>query len=81
MLSGAMAKTPSEVVNAPAVGIALADEHADDHPDKLDAALLRIAAICALACIMAVLDSTIVAVAQRTFSTVQPCFVSNASAS
>jgi MFS transporter, DHA2 family, multidrug resistance protein len=67
MLSGAMAKTPSEVVNAPAVGIALADEHADDHPDKLDAALLRIAGICALACIMAVLDSTIVAVAQRTF--------------
>ncbi|MBA0044820.1 DHA2 family efflux MFS transporter permease subunit [Mycobacteroides sp. LB1] len=37
------------------------------HPDKLDAALLRIAGICGLASVMAFLDSTAVAVAQRTF--------------
>lgn len=38
-----------------------------DNPDKLDAALLRIAGVCGLACIMAILDNTAVAVAQRTF--------------
>jgi MFS transporter, DHA2 family, multidrug resistance protein len=38
-----------------------------DYPDKLDAALLRIAGICGLATVMAVLDSTVVTVAQRTF--------------
>lgn len=37
------------------------------YPDKLDAALLRIAGVCGLACIMAILDNTVVAVAQRTF--------------
>ncbi|TDZ91100.1 putative transport protein HsrA [Mycobacteroides salmoniphilum] len=37
------------------------------HPDKLDATLLRIAGICGLASVMAFLDSTAVAVAQRTF--------------
>nr|WP_234796300.1 DHA2 family efflux MFS transporter permease subunit [Mycobacteroides saopaulense] len=39
-----------------------------DHPDKLDASLLRIAGICGLASVMAFLDSTAVAVAQRTFT-------------
>src|ERR1700749_2495371 len=38
-----------------------------DYPDKLDPALLRIAGVCGLAMVMAVLDSTVVAVAQRTF--------------
>lgn len=38
-----------------------------EHPDKLDAALLRIAGVCGLASMMAFLDSTVVAVAQRTF--------------
>jgi MFS transporter, DHA2 family, multidrug resistance protein len=38
-----------------------------DNPDKLDAALLRIAGVCGLACVMAILDNTAVAVAQRTF--------------
>ncbi|MBV8790333.1 MAG: DHA2 family efflux MFS transporter permease subunit [Mycobacterium sp.] len=38
-----------------------------DYPDKLDAALLRIAGVCGLACVMAILDNTAVAVAQRTF--------------
>lgn len=35
--------------------------------DKLDARLLRIAGVCALAVLMAILDSTVVGVAQRTF--------------
>ena len=38
-----------------------------DYPDKLDAALLRIAGVCGLVSVMAFLDSTVVAVAQRTF--------------
>jgi MFS transporter, DHA2 family, multidrug resistance protein len=38
-----------------------------EYPEKLDAPLLRIGAICLLATIVAVLDSTVVAVAQRTF--------------
>ncbi|OBG68879.1 MFS transporter [Mycobacterium sp. E188] len=37
------------------------------YPDKLDIPLLRIAGVCGLACIMAILDNTVVAVAQRTF--------------
>jgi MFS transporter, DHA2 family, multidrug resistance protein len=37
------------------------------YPDKLDAGLLKIAGVCGLACIMAILDNTVVAVAQRTF--------------
>jgi MFS transporter, DHA2 family, multidrug resistance protein len=38
-----------------------------DYPDSLDAGLLRIAAVCVLASIMAILDATVVSVAQRTF--------------
>ncbi len=45
--------------------------HADvderTYPDRLDAGLIRIAGVCVLAVMMAVLDTTIVAVAQRTF--------------
>jgi DHA2 family multidrug resistance protein len=37
------------------------------YPDKLDAGLVRIAGVCALAVLMATLDATVVAVAQRTF--------------
>lgn len=44
-----------------------ADEH--DYPDRLNVALLRIAGVCGLASVMAVLDTTVVAVAQRTFVT------------
>ncbi|KLO46485.1 major facilitator transporter [Mycobacterium nebraskense] len=43
------------------------DDAAHDYPDKLDLPLLRIAGVCGLACIMAILDNTVVAVAQRTF--------------
>jgi DHA2 family multidrug resistance protein len=38
-----------------------------EYPDKLDAALLRIAGVCVLAAVMAILDTTVVSVAQRTF--------------
>src|SRR6201993_888401 len=38
-----------------------------DFPDALDAGLLRIAGICILASVMAILDATVVSVAQRTF--------------
>jgi EmrB/QacA subfamily drug resistance transporter len=37
------------------------------YPDKLDARLLRISGVCILATVMAILDVTVVAVAQRTF--------------
>jgi MFS transporter, DHA2 family, multidrug resistance protein len=37
------------------------------NPDQLDARLLRIAGVCVLAVMMAILDTTVVAVAQRTF--------------
>lgn len=40
-----------------------------EYPDKLDFALIQIAAVCGLASLMAFLDSTVVAVAQRTFIT------------
>lgn len=43
------------------------DDATVDYPDKLDFKLLRIAGVCGLACIMAILDNTVVAVAQRTF--------------
>jgi MFS transporter, DHA2 family, multidrug resistance protein len=38
-----------------------------DYPDTLDAGLLRIAGVCILASVMAILDATVVSVAQRTF--------------
>lgn len=40
-----------------------------DYPDSLDAGLLRIAGVCILASVMAILDATVVGVAQRTFIT------------
>ncbi|BBZ72085.1 multidrug resistance protein B [Mycobacterium paraseoulense] len=38
-----------------------------DYPDKLDAGLLRISGVCILATVMAIVDITVVSVAQRTF--------------
>lgn len=38
-----------------------------EYPDQLDAALLRISGVCILATVMAILDVTVVSVAQRTF--------------
>ncbi len=40
-----------------------------EYPDKVDAKLLRVVFVCGLACVMAILDSTVVAVAQGTFVT------------
>ncbi len=37
------------------------------YPDKLDAALLRVAGVCILATVMSILDGAVVSVAQRTF--------------
>ncbi|MEB4207777.1 DHA2 family efflux MFS transporter permease subunit [Mycobacterium sp. 94-17] len=38
-----------------------------EYPDRLDAPLLRISGVCILATVMAILDVTVVSVAQRTF--------------
>jgi EmrB/QacA subfamily drug resistance transporter len=67
MLGNAMDNAPSAALEPPlpTTGRSGMGEH--DYPDKLDGALLRIAGVCGLASIMAVLDSTVVAVAQRTF--------------
>ncbi|MGH3632863.1 MAG: MFS transporter, partial [Mycobacterium sp.] len=40
---------------------------AADYSDKLDGRLLRIAGVCVLAVVMAIMDGTVVGVAQRTF--------------
>ena len=52
---------PSTATTEPAAG------ELYDYPDALDAGLLRIAAVCILASVMAILDGTVVSVAQRTF--------------
>src|SRR5271163_4139115 len=59
-----MEKARSALPTAPA-GLLGADE--PDYPDHLDARLLRISGVCILATIMAILDVTVVSVAQRTF--------------
>jgi MFS transporter, DHA2 family, multidrug resistance protein len=67
MLGNAMDNAPSAALDPPppTTGRSGVSEH--DYPDKLDGALLRIAGVCGLSSIMAMLDSTVVAVAQRTF--------------
>lgn len=69
MLGDTMQKAYSGLSDAPAETDATgeSDEATNEYPDKLDIALLRIAGVCGLACIMAILDNTVVAVAQRTF--------------
>jgi EmrB/QacA subfamily drug resistance transporter len=69
MLSNVMEKAPS-----PAADTALPDTPARPpdvgergYPDHLDARLLRISGVCILATVMAILDVTVVSVAQRTF--------------
>jgi MFS transporter, DHA2 family, multidrug resistance protein len=52
---------PPTTKTAPATG------DLPDYPDSLDAGLLRIAGVCVLASVMAILDATVVSVAQRTF--------------
>src|ERR1700733_2571444 len=66
MLSDAVDEARSTASGAPAPA-EQSDPDGREYPEKLDAALLRIGGICLLATILAVLDSTVVAVAQRTF--------------
>ncbi|GAA4544579.1 DHA2 family efflux MFS transporter permease subunit [Mycobacterium paraffinicum] len=71
MLGHTMQKAYSGLTDAPVPTAdtgASDDDAAPNYPDKLDIALLRIAGVCGLACIMAILDNTVVAVAQRTFA-------------
>ncbi|SOX56135.1 MFS transporter [Mycobacterium ahvazicum] len=71
MLSDAMEGARSAAPNV-AIPLASAGHSATagrDYPDKLDAKLMRVVFICGLAAVMAVLDSTVVAVAQGTFVT------------
>jgi MFS transporter, DHA2 family, multidrug resistance protein len=57
-------KSPTDDGGPPAAPALQSDR---DFPDKLDAGVLRITGVCALARMMGVLDLTMVAVAQRTF--------------
>ncbi|GBG36270.1 multidrug resistance protein B [Mycobacterium montefiorense] len=66
-MEGAHSAAPSVAVPYASTGQAVASGR--DYPDKLDAKLLRVVFICGLAAVMAVLDSTVVAVAQGTFVT------------
>jgi EmrB/QacA subfamily drug resistance transporter len=69
MLSNAMDKAHFAAADIPLptapTGLSGANERV--YPDKLDAGLLRISGVCLLATIMAILDITVVSVAQRTF--------------
>ena len=69
MLSNAMEKAPSAAADTPLPTAPARQLGAGErvYPDKLDAALLRISGVCILATVMAILDVTVVSVAQRTF--------------
>jgi EmrB/QacA subfamily drug resistance transporter len=69
MLSNAMEKARSAATDTPLSTAPTRQLGAGEHcyPDKLDARLFRIAGVCVLASVMAILDTTVVSVAQRTF--------------
>jgi EmrB/QacA subfamily drug resistance transporter len=69
MLSNAMDKVRSAAADTPLPTAPTGQLGAGEHvyPDKLDAGLLRISGVCILATVMAILDITVVSVAQRTF--------------
>jgi EmrB/QacA subfamily drug resistance transporter len=69
MLSNAMEKARSAAADTPLPTVPARSLGADEpgYPDKLDAGLLRISGVCILATVMAILDVTVVSVAQRTF--------------
>jgi EmrB/QacA subfamily drug resistance transporter len=68
MLSNAMDKARSAAADtAPPTTAPTQYPGAHVYPYKLDARLLRISGVCILATVMAILDITVVAVAQRTF--------------
>ncbi len=66
MLSNAMDKAPPDVP-PPTASARQSGAVERVYPDKLDAGLLRISGVCILATVMAILDVTVVSVAQRTF--------------
>jgi EmrB/QacA subfamily drug resistance transporter len=69
MLSNVMEKAPSAAADTPLPTVPTGQMGAGEHayPDRLDARLLRISGVCILATVMAILDITVVSVAQRTF--------------
>lgn len=69
MLSNAMEKAPSAAADTalPDTPARPLDVGERGYPDHLDARLLRISGVCILATVMAILDVTVVSVAQRTF--------------
>jgi EmrB/QacA subfamily drug resistance transporter len=67
MLSNAMEKARSAAADTSPPTAPTQHPGAHVYPDKLDAALLRISGVCILATVMAILDITVVSVAQRTF--------------
>lgn len=69
MLSNAMDEASYAAAKGPPPQATAGQSDADEreYPDKLDAALLRISGVCILATVMAILDVTVVSVAQRTF--------------
>ena len=67
MLSNAMDEARSSAAETPPPTALTQQPVAHVYPDKLDARLLRISGVCLLATVMAILDITVVAVAQRTF--------------
>jgi EmrB/QacA subfamily drug resistance transporter len=69
MLTIAMENVSSAAADPPLPAAQAGQLGADErmYPDKLDAGLLRISSVCLLATIMAILDVTVVSVAQRTF--------------
>ncbi|OBI24133.1 DHA2 family efflux MFS transporter permease subunit [Mycobacterium sp. E2497] len=69
MLSNAMDQAPYAAADTPLPYDPAPQPGAGerDYPDKLDAGLLRISAVCILATVMAIVDVTVVSVAQRTF--------------
>lgn len=69
MLSNAMDEASYAAAKAPLPQATAGQPGVDEreYPDKLDAALLRISGVCILATVMAILDVTVVSVAQRTF--------------
>ncbi|MEE6175172.1 DHA2 family efflux MFS transporter permease subunit [Mycobacterium sp. 050134] len=67
MLSNAMEKAPAASADAPPSDAHTEPQGDPAYPDRLDAALLRISGVCILATVMAILDVTVVSVAQRTF--------------
>jgi DHA2 family multidrug resistance protein len=71
MLSDAVdeARPAAPNIAVPLISTRRAAAGGREYPDKVDAKLLRVVFVCGLACVMAILDSTVVAVAQGTFVT------------